>query len=94
MIDRDEFEQMNSEMLSDSNVSVDEVNNDSENSMVLNDAQSLGIQSNDGTDDDVEVDHDDVEVDNDNDVEGYVPLPMSEEQVSDQLSERRDNGDF
>jgi len=30
----------------------------------------------------------------DDDVEGYVPLPMSEEQVSDQLSEQRDSGDF
>jgi hypothetical protein len=78
---------MNNEMLSDSNVSDDEVKHESDSSLVLNDAQSLGIRTDDDGDDDADVDIDD-------DVEGYVPLPMSEEQVSDQLSEQRDSGDF
>ena len=51
------------------------------------DAQSL-IGSDDDVDDDADAD-----IDVDEDVEGYVPLPMNEEQVSDQLSEQTDNGD-
>ena len=86
-VDRDGFVQMNNEMLSDSNVSDDEVKHESDSSLVLNDAQSLGIRTDDDGDDDADVDIDD-------DVEGYVPLPMSEEQVSDQLSEQRDSGDY
>ena len=87
VIDRDEFEQVNNELLSESNVSDDELKHESDSSLVLHDAQSLGIQTDDDGDDDVEADIDD-------EVEGYVPLPMSEEQVSDQLSEQRDSGDF
>ena len=53
----------------------------------LNDAQSLGVESNDEFDD---AESDDGELD---DTEGYVPVPMSEEQLAEQLSETRDYGD-
>ena len=54
----------------------------------LNDAQSLGVESNDEFDD---AESDDGELD---DTEGYVPVPMSEEQLAEQLSETRDYGDY
>ena len=60
--------------------------NESDSSMVLQDAQSMGVHTDDGGDDDVEDGVDD-------EVEGYVPQPMSEEQVSEQLSDKRDRGD-
>ena len=84
--DKEESEQMNDELLSESNVSDDELMNESDSSMVLQDAQSMGVHTDDGGDDDVEDGVDD-------EVEGYVPQPMSEEQVSEQLSDKRDRGD-
>jgi hypothetical protein len=87
MIDKEEFEEMNDELLSESNVSDDELKHESDSSLVLQDAQSMGVQTDDGGDDDVEDGVDD-------EVEGYVPQPMSEEQVSEQLSDKRDRGDL
>ena len=84
-VDRDMFVQTDNEMFSDSRVSDSEVRDDPNSSLVINDAQSLGAGSYDDIDEDV---------DPDEDVEGYVPLPMSEEQVADQLSEQRDSGDY
>jgi hypothetical protein len=81
-VEQDEVEQKVDELQGDSLVSdYDRSNesNESNESLELNDAQSLGLESDNDLDDDTE---------------GYVPLPMSEEQAAEQLSEQRDNGDF
>ena len=80
--DREESEQTNEELLCESNVSDDELQNESDSSLVLQDAQSMGVHSDDGGDEDVEDGVDD-------EVEGYVPQPLNEQQVSDM----RDRGD-
>ena len=78
-VEQDEVEQKVDELQGDSLVSDYDRSNESNESLELNDAQSLGV----GSDNDL-----------DDDTEGYVPLPMSEEQAAEQLSEQRDNGDF
>ena len=80
--DREESEQTNEDLLCESNVSDDELQNESDSSQVLQDAQSMGVHSDDGGDEDVEDGVDD-------EVEGYVPQPLNEQQVSDM----RDRGD-
>jgi hypothetical protein len=78
-VEQDEVEQKVGELQGDSLVSDYDRFNESNESLELHDAQSLGA----GSDNDL-----------DDDTEGYVPLPMSEEQLAEQLSEQRDNGDY
>ena len=73
----------------------DELQEVSDSSQVLQDAQSMGVHNDDDGDEEQDVEDDDgdegeyVEDDVGDEVEGYVPEPLSEQQISDM----RDRGE-
>ena len=97
--DKEEPVQSNEDLLCEPNVSNDELDDElqevSDSSQVLQDAQSMGVHNDDDGDEEQDVEDDDgdeeeyVEDDVGDEVEGYVPEPLSEQQISDM----RDRGE-